>query len=175
MEMCKTLLGFAHFHRHRRHEPKQQNRTLHLLQKPDIFICYRHLAVLMKNIKHNSRREFLGLTGAYVAGTVAAPWLNVPPAAAQTIDTHGADLVVFNAKVYTMDNRTPRAEAFAVKAGRFVAVGRTTDIKGLIAKETQTIDARQMTIVPGFTDCHRSEERRVGKERAGPGAWQDDR
>ena len=40
--MCKTLLGFAHFHRHRRHEPKQQNRTLHLLQKPDIFICYRH-------------------------------------------------------------------------------------------------------------------------------------
>src|SRR5439155_10860884 len=108
----------------------------------------------MKNIKHNSRREFLGLTGAYVAGTVAAPWLNVPPAAAQTIDTYGADLVVFNAKVYTMDNRTPRAEAFVVKAGRFVAVGRTTDIKGLIAKETRTIDARQMTIVPGFTDCH---------------------
>ncbi len=107
----------------------------------------------MKNIKH-SRREFLGLTGACVAGAVAAPWLNVPPAAAQTIDTHAADLVVFNAKVYTMDNRTPRAEAFAVKAGRFVAVGRTTDIKGLIAKETQTIDARQMTIVPGFTDCH---------------------
>ena len=43
MEMCKTLLGFAHFHRHRRHEPKQQNRTLHLLQKPDISICYRHI------------------------------------------------------------------------------------------------------------------------------------
>src|SRR5437867_7966209 len=107
----------------------------------------------MKNTK-NSRREFLGLTGADIAGAGAAPWLNLPPAAAQTIDTHNADLVVFNAKVYTMDNRTPRAEAFAVKAGRFAAVGRTTDIKGLIAKETQTIDARQMTIVPGFTDCH---------------------
>src|SRR5437879_2766069 len=106
----------------------------------------------MKNTKR-SRREFLGLTGACIAGAVAAPWLNVPPAAAQTIDTHAADLVVFNAKVYTMDNPT-RAEAFAVKAGRFVAVGRTTDIKGLIAKQTQTIDARQMTIVPGFTDCH---------------------
>ena len=46
MEMCKTLLGFAHFHRHRRHEPKQQNRTLHLLPKPDIFICYRQLPPL---------------------------------------------------------------------------------------------------------------------------------
>src|SRR5881409_310244 len=107
----------------------------------------------MKNTKR-SRREFLGLTGAYIAGAGAAPWLNPPQAAAQTIDTHAADLVVFNAKVYTMDNRALRAEAFAVKAGRFVAVGRTTDIKGLIAKETQTIDARQMTIVPGFTDCH---------------------
>jgi hypothetical protein len=28
MEMCKTLLGFAHFHRHGRHEPKTT--------KPDI-------------------------------------------------------------------------------------------------------------------------------------------
>src|SRR5262245_63960831 len=106
----------------------------------------------MKNTK-NTRREFLGLTGAYIAGAVAAPWLTAPQAAAQTIDTRAADLVVFNAKVYTMDNPT-RAEAFAVKAGRFVAIGRTADIKGLIAKRTQTIDARQMTIVPGFADCH---------------------
>src|SRR5439155_21807901 len=75
-------------------------------------------------------------------------------AVAQTIDRQAADLAVFNAKVYSRGNRALRAEAFAVKAGRFVAVGRTTDIKGLIAKETQTIDARQMTIVPGFTDCH---------------------
>ncbi len=65
-----------------------------------------------------------------------------------------ADLVVFNAKVYTVDSRVPKAEAFAVKAGRFTAVGSNTDIKGLIAKGTQTFDARQMTIVPGFIDCH---------------------
>ena len=103
--------------------------------------------------KH-TRREFLGLTGASIAGAIGAPWFGTMPLAAQTIDAHDAELVVLNAKVYTMDNRTPRAEAFAVKTGRFVAVGRTADVKGLIAKGTQTIDAGQMTIVPGFTDCH---------------------
>jgi hypothetical protein len=38
---CKTLLGFAQFPQARRRLIKQQNRTDHLLQKPDIFICYR--------------------------------------------------------------------------------------------------------------------------------------
>jgi len=65
-----------------------------------------------------------------------------------------ADLVVFNAKVYTVDSRAPKAEAFAVNGGRFVAVGSTEEIKALIGKGTQTLDARQMTVVPGFIDCH---------------------
>jgi len=40
------------------------------------------------------------------------------------------------------------------KAGRFVAVGSNADIRALISKGTQTFDAHQMTIVPGFIDCH---------------------
>jgi predicted amidohydrolase YtcJ len=53
-----------------------------------------------------------------------------------------------------MDLSSPRAEAFAVKNGRFTAIGRSADIKGLAGKATQTLDAKQMTIVPGFIDCH---------------------
>jgi predicted amidohydrolase YtcJ len=53
-----------------------------------------------------------------------------------------------------MDPAMPRAEAFATKNGRIIAVGSTSDIRGLIAKGTQAFDAKQMTIVPGFTDCH---------------------
>jgi predicted amidohydrolase YtcJ len=106
-------------------------------------------------MKHRrSRREFIGLTGAGIAGAVGAQFAGAGPVAAQTVDARDADLVVFNAKVYTMDSRTPRAEAFAVKANRFVAVGSTADLKGLIGKGTQTFDAKQMTIVPGFIDCH---------------------
>jgi predicted amidohydrolase YtcJ len=100
-----------------------------------------------------NRREFIGLTGAGLAGAVAGPWLSATPlqAAAADADT---DLVVFNAKVYTIDARLPRAEAFAVKGGRFIAVGTTADMRGLIGKNTQQFDAQQMTVVPGFTDCH---------------------
>jgi len=83
------------------------------------------------------------LTGAGIAGAVSA--------AAQAQD---ADLVVFNAKVYTVDSRTPKAEAFAVKANRFTAVGSTQEMKALIGKGTRTFDAKQMTIVPGFIDTH---------------------
>ncbi|HEX7793503.1 MAG TPA: amidohydrolase [Vicinamibacterales bacterium] len=106
----------------------------------------------MTNERRN-RREFFGLAGAGLAGAAAAPWLGGTSAQAAAVDAD-ADLVVFNAKVYTIDARLPRAEAFAVKGGRFIAVGTTADIKGLIGKNTQQFDAQQMTIVPGFTDCH---------------------
>ena len=109
----------------------------------------------MTNQRH-SRREFIGLTGAGVAGAVGARGLISASAApvAAAADTQDPDLVVFNAKVYTVDPQTPRAEAFAVKGGRFVAVGSTADIRGLVGKSTQAIDARQMTVVPGFIDTH---------------------
>jgi predicted amidohydrolase YtcJ len=105
----------------------------------------------------------MGMAGAGIAGFVAAPWLGgVPAAQAQAqvqrrtagFTGQSADLVVSNAKVYTVDSVAPKAEAFAVKAGRFVAVGTNADIKALIGKGTQTFDARQMTVVPGFIDCH---------------------
>src|SRR5215470_14949242 len=108
--------------------------------------------------KHRySRREFMGLSGAGVAGFVGANWPGSWPAraAAAALDpTSDPDLVVFNGTIYTVDPLKPRAEAFAVKAGRFVAVGNTEDIKSLIGKRTETLDARKMTIVPGFIDAH---------------------
>ena len=103
----------------------------------------------MTDHRHN-RRRFLGLTGAGIASVAGRPWVSNAAAAG----TSEPDLVVFNAKVYTVDSGAPKAEAFAVKAGRFTAVGSTAEIRALIGKTTQTFDARQMTIVPGFIDCH---------------------
>src|SRR5262245_10241544 len=107
-----------------------------------------------------SRREFMGFTAAGVAGLLTPPWLaDARGVSRRTIESVSSlsadpDLVVYNAKVYTMDSAAPRAEAFAVLGGRFVQVGRTADIKALAGKRTQSVDAKQMTIVPGFTDCH---------------------
>ena len=93
-----------------------------------------------------TRREFLGLASVGVAGMLTRPWRWPSPP--------DADLVVFNARVYTMDAAMPRAEAFAVKDSRIVAVGMNAEVRPLITRRTQSFDARQMTIVPGFIDCH---------------------
>jgi predicted amidohydrolase YtcJ len=100
-----------------------------------------------------SRRELMGLSGAGLAGLAGAQWPGGAAAAAFN-DTQDPDLVVLNAKVYTVDPLVPRAQAFAVKAGRFVAVGSSEDVKGLIGRRTQAFDAQQMTVVPGFIDAH---------------------
>jgi predicted amidohydrolase YtcJ len=95
----------------------------------------------------------MGLSGTGIAGLLGAQW-PAGQAAAAIDSAQEPDLVVFNAKVYTVDPLEPRAQAFAVKAGRFVAVGSDEDVKTLIGKRTQTFDARQMTVVPGFIDAH---------------------
>src|SRR5215472_4862370 len=98
-----------------------------------------------------NRREFLGLAGAGVAGAVGAQFIGGTRVEAQTTpsDARDADLIIVNAKVYTVDDRQPRADAFAVRGGRFIAVGTTADIRTLAGRNTQTFDARQMTVVPG--------------------------
>jgi predicted amidohydrolase YtcJ len=69
-------------------------------------------------------------------------------------DARRPDLALIGGRVYTIDPAQPRAEAFAVKNGRFIAVGSTADIKNLIARDTQVIDAAGMTVTPGFIDTH---------------------
>jgi predicted amidohydrolase YtcJ len=94
----------------------------------------------------HERREFLGLTGVAALGVIGAPSF--------VLGGDDPDLIVINAKVYTMDAKAPRAEAFAVARDRMTAVGATSDIKALAGKRTETFDAKGMTVVPGFIDCH---------------------
>src|SRR5262245_7374881 len=101
-----------------------------------------------------SRREFMGLTAGAVATSIGLPWFTRSVAAVALAQAGNADLVVVNAKIYTVDLRAPRAAALAVKNGRFFAVGTNDEIKAVTGKDTRTIDAKQMTVVPGFTDCH---------------------
>src|SRR5215813_10791253 len=98
--------------------------------------------------RHN-RRHFMG---SLVGGASFA----IAPQSIRSTTFVGPepDLVVFNAKVYTVDSRNPRAEAFAVKGDRFIAVGSSSDMRSLAGKSTQMYDAKQMAIVPGFIDCH---------------------
>src|SRR5579859_7679924 len=91
-----------------------------------------------------TRRELLALSGA---GLLAPALLAQQP---ENSSTAVPDLVVFNARVTTIDSRQPRAEAFAIKNGRFLAVGSSADVRNLIRQGTPTWDAKGLAIVPGF-------------------------
>jgi predicted amidohydrolase YtcJ len=69
-------------------------------------------------------------------------------------ETPGPDLIVINADVRTVDSTTPAVEAFAVTAGKFVAVGSSGEIQGLARENTEVIDAGGVTVVPGLIDGH---------------------
>jgi len=64
------------------------------------------------------------------------------------------ELIVFNADIRTVDQNQNRAEAFAIKDGRFVAVGNNEDVLDLKGTTTESINANGATIVPGFIDSH---------------------
>jgi hypothetical protein len=93
-----------------------------------------------------SRRTLLGGAAAAV-GAGAARGFGLS-------DPRDADLIVRNARVYTMEPGAPQAQAFAVRDGRFIAVGSNEALGRLAGKGTELLDARGMTVVPGFIDCH---------------------
>ena len=101
-----------------------------------------------------TRREFMGLTVATGVGALSPSWLSAARLAPPWSLAVDPDLVVLNAKVYTMDLPSPRAEAFAVSNSRFVAIGTSAAMKSLAGPRTQVIDAKGMTVVPGFIDTH---------------------
>jgi predicted amidohydrolase YtcJ len=65
-----------------------------------------------------------------------------------------ADLVVMNAKVWTMDPTQPRAEAVAAIGEKIVAVGTTEEIQDYVGDGTDVIDAKGRLLIPGFNDAH---------------------
>ena len=63
------------------------------------------------------------------------------------------DLLVYNATIYTVDSSFSMAEAMAVKDGKIVELGKTTELQNKYeAKEN--LDAQGKFIYPGFIDAH---------------------
>jgi len=66
----------------------------------------------------------------------------------QTVDS-----ILINANVYTVNTNFDKAEAFAIKDGKFVAVGTSSEIQSKYTSDN-VIDLNGRTIVPGFIDAH---------------------
>ncbi|PZU89253.1 MAG: hydrolase [Shinella sp.] len=68
--------------------------------------------------------------------------------------TATADLIVHNARILTMDDESPRAEAVAIAGNRILAVGSNAEILPLAKAGTRIIDAGGATVLPGFNEAH---------------------
>jgi len=64
------------------------------------------------------------------------------------------DLILTNAKIWTVDAAHPEAEAVAVWQGRIIAVGSANDILKLRTPSTTVLDVRGKRVLPGFIDDH---------------------
>lgn len=65
-----------------------------------------------------------------------------------------ADLLVLNARIYTVNSRQPWAEALAIRGDKIVAVGTMKAIEAYRGPSSKVMDAQGHLVLPGFTDCH---------------------
>src|SRR5687768_4752942 len=103
-------------------------------------------------MSHNSsRREFIKTSAAALAGTLAG----IPGGCMMaTTNPVTADLILTNARIASLDQRNPHAEAVAIKDGKFLAVGGTDILQRHRGSNTVVIDANRRTIIPGLNDSH---------------------
>lgn len=64
------------------------------------------------------------------------------------------DLILRNARIYTVDPANPWAEAVACAHGRIVAVGSNAELMDLAGPDTRIIDAGGRLVLPGLIDAH---------------------
>ncbi|RDB04237.1 amidohydrolase [Runella aurantiaca] len=64
-----------------------------------------------------------------------------------------ADLIVYNAAVYTVDSTFSKASAFAIKEGKFVLVGDSASVFGAY-KSDSVLNAEGKALYPGLYDAH---------------------
>ncbi|MCG9971074.1 amidohydrolase [Christiangramia crocea] len=64
-----------------------------------------------------------------------------------------ADLLIYNANIYTVNDAFQKAEAFAVKDGKFLEIGTSETLKEKY-EFSEVIDAEGNAVYPGLIDAH---------------------
>src|SRR5262249_41963244 len=95
-------------------------------------------------------RPGAGMTSKLVV--FAALSVSAAPLAAQ--QPQPADLIVTNARIYTVDDSRPFVSALAVRGGRVAFVGDARGAMTLRGANTPVIDLGGRAVIPGMVDAH---------------------
>lgn len=109
----------------------------------------------------------------FLLASLVTLFLGCTESATTSATAPAADLIIDNARIYTFawgepdgegtpsarapvveGNWAPDATAIAITDGVIVAIGSSADIAPLKGENTEIIDAKGATLLPGFTDSH---------------------
>ena len=68
--------------------------------------------------------------------------------------TKTGDTIYINGNIITLENELPIATAMFVKNGRIQAIGKHTEVIRFKKEDTQIVDLKGATLLPGFIDSH---------------------
>ena len=89
-----------------------------------------------------SRRYFLGAISAFAISPLLAS------------ERVAVDTILFNGRIWTVDDKLPKAEAIAISNGRIFAVGTNDEMLALATATTRKFDLGWKAVLPGFNDAH---------------------
>lgn len=72
----------------------------------------------------------------------------------KTYAQQAADIILLNGKITTLDDGNPHAEAVAIVGNTILSVGSNAQVLKFKSVNTQVIDAKGNTIIPGLFDTH---------------------
>lgn len=65
-----------------------------------------------------------------------------------------ATLILTDGNIITVDSEFPKAESIAIKDDKIIALGSTREIEKYKGEQTEIIDLKGKTVVPGLIDAH---------------------
>jgi len=90
----------------------------------------------------------------FIAVAAATAFSGVALVGCQTQGSTGADMVMRNGYVYTVDGKNSVQQAIAVTGGKIIYVGSDEGVSSYIGKQTQLVDLAGRMLMPGFIDAH---------------------
>jgi predicted amidohydrolase YtcJ len=104
----------------------------------------------MKKFAQPLKNTGLVLTAVTVAAAFIAGCTNPPTNTNSVV----ADTVFTNGKIVTVDERSSIAQAFAIKDGKYIYVGTTSQAMAYVGSSTRVVDLKGRTTIPGLADSH---------------------
>jgi predicted amidohydrolase YtcJ len=64
------------------------------------------------------------------------------------------EILLYNARIYTLDAKTPVVTAVWIRGDRVLGIGRAQDFESALSAGAQRLDLGGKTVIPGLTDAH---------------------